>query len=176
MKKLALPIICALISITIASCGSSNKNKDISNNNTVISNNENVQLPNPIVEYETLEEAVKACNFEFSVPDTIDGYEDKKYSVISTKTIQTIYYNKNSNANDNTLSIRKAFGTEDISGDYNNYKEINKLSLNNLEITTKGNNGKVSVATWTSGNHTFSITTNNPLDIEPLVEIINDVK
>lgn len=176
MKKLALSIMCILISITITSCGNSNKNKDISNNNPVISNNENLQSPNPIVEYTTLSEAIKACNFEFSVPDTIDGYEDKKYSVINTKTIQTIYYNKKSNSNDNSLYIRKAFGTEDISGDYNNYEEINKLSLNNLEITTKGNNGKVSVATWTNGDYTFSITTNNPLDVEPLAEIISDVK
>jgi len=80
------------------------------------------------------------------------------------------------NANQHTLFIRKSTGTEDISGDYNDYSEINRIYINNLDVTTKGNNGKISVAIWTNNGYTFAITTNNPISTDLLLDIIINIK
>ena len=119
--------------------------------------------------------------------------KNKQYSIINDETIQITYYNEKKlesineedlknitfdsfNANQHTLFIRKSTGTEDISGDYNDYSEINRIYINNLDVTTKGNNGKISVAIWTNNGYTFSITTNNPISTDLLLDIIINIK
>ena len=95
MKKLISFTVLASMAIAITSCNTSNKN--VSNNNPIISETESnkiIKLPNSIVKYETLEEAIEACGFKFSIPDTIVGYENKKYSIINDETIQITYYNE----------------------------------------------------------------------------------
>ncbi|EIA23519.1 hypothetical protein SFB2_154G12, partial [Candidatus Arthromitus sp. SFB-2] len=79
MKKLISFTVLASMAIAITSCNTSNKNKNVSNNNPIISETESnkiIKLPNSIVKYETLEEAIEACGFKFSIPDTIVGYEN----------------------------------------------------------------------------------------------------
>ncbi len=196
MKKLISFTVLASMAIAITSCNTSNKNKNVSNNNPIISETESnkiIKLPNSIVKYETLEEAIEACGFKFSIPDTIVGYENKQYSIINDETIQITYYNEKKlesineedlknitfdsfNANQHILFIRKSTGTEDISGDYNDYSEINRIYINNLDVTTKGNNGKISVAIWTNNGYTFAITTNNPISTDLLLDIIINIK
>jgi len=74
------------------------------------------------------------------------------------------------------LRIRKAVGTDDISGDYNEYKEENIVKVGNLEVTEKGNDGNISVASWTDGTYSYSINVDEALlnadDIAKLVETI----
>jgi len=74
------------------------------------------------------------------------------------------------------LRIRKAVGTDDISGDYNEYKEENVVKVGELEVTEKGNDGNISVASWTDGTYSYSINVDEALlnadDIAKLVETI----
>ncbi len=65
----------------------------------------------------------------------------KKLESINEEDLKNITFDS-FNANQHTLFIRKSTGTEDISGDYNDYSEINRIYINNLDVTTKGNNGK----------------------------------
>ncbi|MFV0326967.1 MAG: hypothetical protein ACK5LF_21745, partial [Bacteroides xylanisolvens] len=46
------------------------------------------------------------------------------------------------------------------SGDYNEYKENNTLTVGNLTVIVKGNGGKVNLATWVSGEFSFAISVN----------------
>lgn len=73
--------------------------------------------------------------------------------------IEVIYRNKPTEAGDSieAYRIRKAVGSDDISGDYNDYKEINKVTVGNNTVTLKGNNSKVYTAVWTSGEYTYAI-------------------
>jgi hypothetical protein len=66
--------------------------------------------------------------------------------------IQAVYLN-----GDNSLLIRKAAGADDISGDSTNYSEINTVAAGGLQVTMKGENGTVSVATWTDGGYTYAV-------------------
>ena len=76
------------------------------------------QIPNPIVDYETLEEAATAAGVTLKVPENVQGYSEKTFQAIAKEIVQVVYSN-----NENRLFIRKANGDEDISGDYNLYKE-----------------------------------------------------
>ncbi len=130
---------------------------------------ESTQIPNPIVEYKTLEEAQKAVGFDFKVPEEVKGFENKNVSVISNELIQVIYSNDN-----NEVCVRKAKGSDDISGDYNVYKDINKEKING--VTLRGENDKVGSAVWTKGEYSYSVYADGDgLDIDTVKNIINSM-
>lgn len=191
MKKLIALTLCTVMTLAMAACGAKMIGDDPAAWEPVT--NEDVEIPSPITEYETLEEAVKAAGFEFSVPDTISGYENRQFMTIGQEIIQALYSNEDElsqlsddELNDinweevdftsNDLCIRKSVGNDDISGDYNEYAEINTISINNLEITTKGNEDTVNVAIWTNNGYTFAITTNNSMSSEQLSELIKSIQ
>ena len=120
-----------------------------------------VQIPNPIVEYATLAEAEAAAGFTFTLPAQLPaGYADGMISVIHNELMQVVYSN-----GDAELTLRKAKGSEDISGDCNEYAETKECSISAADgtsytVTLKGANGKVNVVTWADQEYTYSITVN----------------
>ena len=57
------------------------------------------------------------------------------------------------------MVIRKASGAgenADISGDYNVYNETSTVTVGEYTVTLKGNDQKVNLATWTSGDYAYS--------------------
>jgi len=75
------------------------------------------------------------------------------------------------------LRIRKANGTDDISGDYNEYKEVNVVKVGELEVTEKGNDGNISIATWTDGTYSYSINVDEALlNVDDISNLISNIK
>lgn len=60
---------------------------------------------------------------------------------------------------DDAIYIRKGSGTDDISGDYNSYSESKKVSVGSYNVTMKGDNGTVSLVTWTDGEFSYAVST-----------------
>lgn len=130
---------------------------------------ETTQIPNPIVEYKTIEEAQKVVGFGFKVPEEVKGFENKNISVISDELMQVIYSNDN-----NEVCVRKAKGSEDISGDYNVYKNVSTEKINGCDVTLRGENDKIGSAVWTKGEYSYSVYTDGEgLDIDTVKNIIN---
>lgn len=119
---------------------------------------EDVQIPNPFTEYASMDEATAAAGFGMTVPESVEGYSDRVIQVLSgddgESMIEVIYCNDDA---ENELCIRKTVGTEDISGDYNLYAESNTVPVGELQVTMKGENGQIFLATWTSNDYTYSI-------------------
>lgn len=137
----------------------------------IFNTEENVQIPNPIVEYKTVDEAKKAVKFAVSIPTAIpSGYELEYVSVISNEIFQLTFKN-----GENEICYRTAEGKDDISGDYNIYSNTKTLKINNLEITAKGNDD-LSNAVWCSGDLTYSIYANKALTEKELTDIIANIK
>lgn len=132
---------------------------------------ETVQIPNPFADYATLEEAEKAAGFSLTAPETVDGYSERLIQVMSGSMIQIIFRD----AEENRLFIRKEAGSEDISGDYNNYSEINTISVDGCEVTMKGENGLVSVAIWTDGAYTYAVTADKPMTQDVMTSLVSAV-
>lgn len=133
------------------------------------------QIPNPIVEYKTLEEAESAVKFKGEVPFYIPSdYTIDYISVISNKLLQ-ISYNKNADK-EILLRMEKADSYTDISGDYNIYEKERVIKCNNLEVNVKGNNELIFVADWIKDGIVYSISISDGIDRNELLKVIESIK
>ncbi len=110
------------------------------------------QIPNPFVEYKTIDEAKKALSFDAVCPTKIpEGYEIDSISVMNGEMLQIIYKGKNGE-----FTYRVAKGSDDISGDYNVYKDIKEVKVGDLNVTFRAGEKNCS-AIWQNNGLTFSI-------------------
>ena len=159
MKKLAVLLLCILTVVTLAACaGKSSQEEPL------------MQIANPVVDYESLEAAAKAAGFELKTPSSVKGFSDKLVQVCDGEMIQVIYLN-----GDDRLLIRKAKGSEDISGDYNEYSDNSTVTVNGNSVTLRGDDGKVSTAVWTSGGYTYSVSFDTPVTEDEMTGIVGQV-
>ena len=186
MKKMIAFTLSALMALSMTACGTDaggDKN-DVPIPSGVpgildqhyAGDSNSVQIPTPFTEYASLDEAVAAAGFPLTVPDSINGYSEKAIQVFDTtkeKMIQVIY-RAGDGGNDNDIHIRKAFGTGDISGDYNRYAENNTVTIKGHSVTTKGDNGQICLATWVDNGYTYSISVRSEAGIssEAMTDLI----
>lgn len=108
----------------------------------------------PFTDCDSIEEAEKATGFDITLPERIDGFDKISYSAMIRYKLIQAEYEKDEN---HYFCIRKAVGSEDISGDYNSYREESEFEKNGRQVTLRGNNGNVNLALWTDGDYTYSI-------------------
>ena len=170
MKKILLML---LLCLAVVSCG---KTDEVTDEVTEASTTQTQDygVPNPFEIVDTLDEAAKIAGFSLEAPTEYADYNSLVIQAIADDMIEVIYFD--AEKTHEGLRIRKANGTDDISGDYNEYKEVNVVKVGDLEVTEKGNDGSISVATWTDGTHSYSINVDEALlnadDIAKLVETI----
>ena len=111
------------------------------------------QIPNPWTGCTTLADAAALTGYDFTVPDSVDGYPDVTIAVLESEQLTEVQY-RSGNAR---LCLRKAPGSDDISGDYNQYAESNAVDVDGRSVTLQGNDGQVQLATWLDGDYTYSI-------------------
>lgn len=115
---------------------------------------EQVNMPNPWIEAESQQEAEAQAGFSVTLPtDVPKGYEGPAFQVIPGEILEADY----DGADGARLCIRKAAGTEDTSGDYNEYPECQQVTVEAAEVTMKGSGGAVSLAVWQTGENAYSI-------------------
>lgn len=74
-----------------------------------------------------------------------------------------------------SLSYRKAKGTEDISGDWNEYSNERHLTVNNLDILLKGNSEQYTLASWTDGTYAYALNFEQEVTEEEITAIISSM-
>lgn len=132
---------------------------------------ESVQIPNPIKEYNTVDEAKKAVAFTVLMPDAMpEGYVFAGVSTINDELFQISYKN-----GDSEILYRTAEGAEDISGDYNVYKNEKSLKIAGIDVTIKGNEGAVK-AVWTKDGLTYSIYADKEISEQDITNIIASIR
>ena len=157
MKKILSLVLCLVCIFTLASCGGKKAA-------------ENTQTENPFTDCESLEKAAEITGFTLSAPDTLSGYRDKLIQVMRDEMIQIIF-----SKGADTVVIRKARGSGDISGDYNTYPEQVEKNVKNIPVTFKGEDEKVYLILWTNGEFSYSVATDTPVsysNAEAFVETI----
>lgn len=116
-------------------------------------------VANPFTECASLEEAAKLAGFDMTVPEAINHYTEKVIRCMpgdSTESglIEVIFSDA---AGTEGYRIRKAAGTDDISGDYNVYDTDRTTAVGTCQARLRGNGDTVSVATWTAGGFSYAI-------------------
>ena len=199
-KKWMALVLCAVLALSLVACGTSGNNTqndttdDTSNSTTDDTTNDtgstnsgttdtdtstdseddgNVQITSPFVDCETLEEAGELAGFDISVPDEIDGgYTQGTIQAVENEMIQVIYTTEAGEE----ITLRKGTGTEDISGDYNEYAEENTLDVDGTSVTARGSDGLVYAATWTDGTYTYAITASAGLESDSVSALVPSIQ
>lgn len=176
MKKLIAITMCVM-TLSMTACGNTTTAKVDPQKQSAseVSTEETVQIPNPFVDCKTIEEAEKIAGFKAAVPQKMpDGYTQEAIRAVEHDLIEIIYGN-----GEKSIRIRKGKGSGDISGDYNTYKENNTVTVGKNQVTTKGNDGKVSVAVWEEGEYTYAVSadpTEDGLSSSAVNDIISSIQ
>lgn len=198
-KKWMALVLCAVLSLSLVACGTNGNNTqndttdDTSNSTTDDTTNDtgstnsgttdtdtstdtadgSTEIANPYVDCETLEEAGELAGFDISVPDEIDGgYTQGTIQAVENEMIQVIYTTEAGEE----ITLRKGTGTEDISGDYNEYAEENTLDVDGTSVTARGSDGLVYAATWTDGTYTYAITASAGLESDSVSALVPSIQ
>ncbi|MBO4338491.1 MAG: hypothetical protein J5877_01050 [Clostridia bacterium] len=125
---------------------------------------ENAEIPNPVVGYQTLEDAEKAVGFniEYKGIDRVINY-----SVISNEILEISFKGG---------YMRKAKGRTDISGDYNVYKEEITPEINGNTVTLRGVGKLYYLALWTDGDFTYCLGLENGASESEITNLVKGIK
>lgn len=130
------------------------------------------QIPNPLVEYNSLDEAQKAVGYTFATPKAVpDGYQIKNIIVISND-LAEIFYTKG----DSTILYRTAKSNTDISGDYTVYDAVSTITIGNAEVTVKGSNACINLAVWSKDGVSYSLSFTQAVSEKELSTIIQSIQ
>lgn len=109
-----------------------------------------VGIANPWQEYGTTAEAAKAAGVDsFDVPEALG-----KYKTVYIQAMNGIAEVRYSNGK-KEIMFRKGTGTDDISGDYNEYKSVISGKISGVKVTVKGDGKKVYNVTWNDGKNSY---------------------
>ncbi|MBQ6266120.1 MAG: DUF4367 domain-containing protein [Clostridia bacterium] len=133
-------------------------------------------MANPWQDCDTLEDAAKIAGFEMAVPDRIEGYPYIVIQAAENSMSQVYYVNEQFDPDKSkTVLIRKGTGSEDISGDYNEYGENEVVTMHGVDVTVRGDNGLVYNAFWFQDGYAYCINAEAGMSreqIENLVEVV----
>ena len=164
MKKTVTSIICALIlTLTLAACGAGN------GGTADKENGENVQIPAPWTDYNSVEEAEAQAGFDITAPERIGNYEFDFARVFDDGMLELIY----TGTGGDSVSVRKAEGKGDISGDYNEYAAVTSLNAGDAQITLKGDaQDSYTLALWSADGYSYSLSLTTPMTESEWLELI----
>ena len=161
MKRLFAVIMMLLTVLSLAACGGSTDSDEP----------DVIGMPNPFTDFDTLAEAEKQTGLDITLPDAIGSSDKRIYRAMNDEMLEVIYVN----GEDETGRIRKARGSEDISGDYNEYAETETVSVGGLDVLLKGDAGLVKLAVWTNDGYTYSVSAEAGLTADEMTALVSAV-
>lgn len=166
MKKLLVIVLSAAIALSIAACGTGgNPTPQDSDSQS------DVQVPNLFTDCDTLADAAREAGFELTVPDAVNGAADRLIRVADSKMIEVIYQTSGNEA----ARIRKALGDEDISGDFNEYAQTDTTTVGEAEVTMRGSDDMVYLATWTAGGYTYAASVADGISSSDMEALVSEI-
>lgn len=131
-----------------------------------------VVVNNPIEQQKNIEELRQVLPFELKAPTLLPkGYKADGVATINKVVAQIRFSKKGA-----TIMYRMAQGTEDISGDSRNYTGDVSQEVNGMQLRMRGDNDRVSVATWNDGTYTYSLFFSKPVHKDMVVNIVEHIK
>jgi len=178
MKKMLVFTLAAALVLTLAACGEKAPASEPSGPSPVpeslqVSEQESNQIPDPFSECESLEEAKALAGFEFAVFEAPEECDRRVIRVLKGQQMtEVIDYD----GEDEIFRIRKAKGSDEISGDYTPYETENRAEVGEISVTMKGSGELIYVAVWTQGDYTYSVSSESGVSQETMRELVQSVK
>ncbi len=176
MKKLLAITLCAAMVLSFAACSNGKRaDENFQNQSGSQAAGKGVQIPNPFEDCENMSDAEKIAGFTLTVPEKLpEGHIQTMIQASENDMIKIFFEN-----GEKRIEIRKAKGDKDISGVYTVFDESNTIKVGSLNVSTKGNDGKVNLATWIDGEYAYSITANideTGLDVSAISDMAADIR
>ena len=168
--KRIMPLTIA-VSLALIVTAYMNEDTDIFEQGVLPNVSNSIQIANPFSEYATLEEAEEAVEFDFMIPNKIGQAEAKQFRTVNSIMIEVCYLDKETE----TVRVRKALGSDDVSGDYTEYSTVKEVNAGKRIIAIKGNENVFKSAIWNEDGHTYSIAC-DPMEQEALLSIIEQIR
>ena len=127
-----------------------------------------------IIEYASVEELSRALGFTVKTPGELPfAPEEVTYDAWFGDLAEINYRGAEA-----LLTTRMAAGTEDPSGDYNVYRQVETVPLADatVTVTLKGENDRVSLAVWTDGEYAFSVSVKPAISQEEMLRVIESFR
>lgn len=142
MKKAVLALALASCML-FAACGEKQPEKPAESGSAG-----GTQLVNPMTEWSTMEEASEKIGFSLEVGEIPEGYVQESIHTVQNEILQMGF-----KKDGNILVVRKAAGTEDVSGDYNHYTDESEATLSDgTVVKMMSEDGLVKLASWNREN------------------------
>ena len=129
-------------------------------------------LANPWQECANMAQAESLAGFSFAISDSAlpEGYgpEAAYIQVIAGSMIEVDYTGERGGS----VCLRKAVGTDDVSGDYNSYDLTQTSRIAGQDVTLRGAENAWYVVTWTRDGYSFAVVSTSALttsQVEALV-------
>ncbi|MBO6271047.1 MAG: hypothetical protein J6N19_18110 [Clostridium sp.] len=78
-------------------------------------------------------------------------------------------------SSDTSVTLRKARGNEDISGDFNEYSSVSELKIDTVPVTLKGDGDTCSLALWQREGFSYSLSIDPGISEQEITMLINDL-
>ena len=131
-----------------------------------------VTLANPWQECSSMAQAESLAGFSFAISDSAlpEGYDAEAayIQVIAGSMIEVDYTGERGGS----VCLRKAVGTDDVSGDYNSYDLTQTSRIAGQDVTLRGVENSWYVATWARDGYSFAVVSTSALttsQVEALV-------
>lgn len=180
IKFLLIFLILGILAVSFVACGEKSENEPQKQNQeqsqeevTIpVQEEQNERIPNPVVSYESVEDAVIAVGHLSPLPNIYERYS-KDVSVIADSIIQIIY----SDDEGEKLVLREQAGTEtDISGVYYSYAYNSTIQSNGIDVSIKGTSeDSIEVVTWNDGAYAHSLYYEGGVSLEEVTAAVNDI-
>ena len=129
-------------------------------------------MPSPLVEYTSVRDAWAVAGLPVYTPTLLPvGYVQKEIIVID-KSLAEIFYRNDAGKE---ILFRMAKGDADISGDNNIYEVNQVMQVGRQYIRVKGTEKLVSLALWSRGGYTFSLSFEKPVSVEAVQSIVSTI-
>ncbi len=145
--------------------------ENLNNNDNPTQSGNDLPLLSPTDDKLSLIEIEQTLGYEIKVPKYVPAdYELSGMTVLFGKLAEITYENET-----DKLCYRTAKGTGGISGDYNKYENIEPQSIDNLDITLKGNGTLYYNAEWTEDDESYAVTSKMGLPKDEMIHIVSSV-
>lgn len=150
LKKIVVLLMCVSMMALCAACSS---NADMT-----------------FMDCESMDDAYLQTEFWLDAPQEINGYGERDINVSKNKkAIQVLYQ---ATEGDDQLTLYKAKGKFTPDSAAETYEEESTITPFGIDVTTKGDDGKINLATWSEDGFTFSAKSTNGVTEGQMTELV----
>ena len=134
---------------------------------------ENVQGVLSMEKFDSASDMSEKLTFEMKDIPSLVKNADETFYVAYDEDFAEITYMQGTQS----ICYRKSGGTEDNSGDWNEYEKQEKVTIDKLSCTLKGaKEDAYSLAVWTDGAFAYSLSAQNPLSQKEFEDLIVEIE